>query len=190
MWDERYAAAERVWSEGPNREVEAIVGGWAPGSALDLGAGEGRHALWLAGAGWRVTAVDFSSVGIHRGEEEAERRGLDVQWVVDDVTRWEPLPGTVYDLVLVAYLHLSEDVLTRAAQWLSPGGALVVVGHSLRNLTEGVGGPQDPSILNTVEQLLACAEGLEIDRCEEVTRPTDAGEAIDVVLVARRPAGS
>lgn len=187
MWDERYAAGERVWSEGPNREVEAIVGPWPPGSALDLGAGEGRHALWLADAGWRVTAVDFSSVGIGRGQEEAGHRGLDVEWVVDDATVWEPPEGTRYDLVLVAYLHLPEDVLTRAARWLSPGGALVVVGHSLRNLSEGVGGPQDPAILNTVEQLLACAQGLEIERCEEVTRRTDAGDAIDVVLVAKRP---
>jgi SAM-dependent methyltransferase len=188
-WDERYAAAERVWSAGPNREVEAVVGGWPPGRALDLGAGEGRHALWLAERGWQVTAVDFSAVGIDRGRQEAARRSQDVEWVVADVTKWQPAPGTLFDLVLVAYLHIPQDVFSRVGQWLAPGGALVVVGHSLRNLTEGVGGPQDPSILHTTDQLRAAADGLEIQRCEEVLRPTDAGDAIDVVLVARRPAG-
>ena len=188
-WDERYAAAERVWSAGPNREVEAVAAGWPPGRALDLGAGEGRHALWLAERGWRVTAVDFSAVGIDRGRQEAARRSVDVEWVVADVTEWEPAPGTLFDLVLVAYLHIPQDVFSRLGQWLAPGGALVVVGHSLRNLTEGVGGPQDPSILHTTDQLRAASDGLEVQRCEEVLRPTDAGDAIDVVLVARRPAG-
>lgn len=189
MWDERYAAAERVWSAGPNREVERIVAGWVPGRALDLGAGEGRHALWLAEKGWQVTAVDFSAVGIDRGRREAESRGLAVDWVVDDVTTWRPPEGTSFDLALVAYLHVPEDVFSRLGRWLAPGGALVVVGHALRNLTEGVGGPQDPALLHTTEQLRAAARDLDIERCEEVLRSTDAGDAIDVVLVARRPAG-
>ena len=66
---------------------------------------------------------------------------------------------------------------------------LVVVGHALRNLTDGVGGPQDPAILNTPEGLEATAHagGLTLERCEEVERDTEAGTAIDAVLVARRP---
>lgn len=188
LWDQRYAAAERVWSEGPNREVEAVVGAWPPGRALDLGAGEGRHAIWLARLGWQVTAVDFSSVGIERGRAAAQLRGASVEWVVADVTTWTPPERARYDLVLVAYLHLPVDVLDRAVGWVAPGGALVVVGHALRNLTDGAGGPQDPALLNTPEQLRAAADGLVVARCEEVVRSTDAGDAIDVVLVARRPA--
>lgn len=189
MWDERYAASDRVWSHGPNAEVERVVGSWPPGHALDLGAGEGRHAVWLATLGWRVTAVDFSAVGLAKGEAEAARRHLPVDWVVADARSWHPAPGIRYDLVLVAYLHLPEDVLSRTRDWLAPGGALVVVGHALRNLTEGVGGPSDPSLLHTMEQLGSAAVGLRIERCEEIVRTTDSGDAIDVVLVARRPAG-
>lgn len=198
MWDERYAASHQVWSANPNAEVEAIVGGWKPdragqdrrgGRALDLGAGEGRHAVWLASLGWRVTAVDFSAVGLGKGEAEASRRGQRVDWVVADVRSWQPPEGQLFDLVLVAYLHLPEDVLSRASRWLAPGGALVIVGHALRNLTEGVGGPSDASLLHTVEDLRAASAGLEVERCEEVVRPTEDGDAIDAVLVARRPAG-
>jgi SAM-dependent methyltransferase len=196
MWDERYAASDRVWSASPNAEVERIVGDWTPvrtspggGRALDLGAGEGRHAVWLASLGWRVTAVDFSAVGLGKGEAEASRRGLRVDWVVADARSWQPAEGTTFDLVLVAYLHLPENVLSRATRWLAPGGALVVVGHALRNLTEGVGGPSDASLLHTLEDLRVASAGLEVERCEEIVRPTEAGDAIDAVLVARRPAG-
>jgi hypothetical protein len=77
--------------------------------------------------------------------------------------------------------------VSRTTSWLAPGGALVVVGHGLRNLTEGVGGPQDPELLHTPEGLREAAAGLDIERCEEFIRPTDEGDAIDVVLVARRP---
>jgi len=188
MWDERYAASDRVWSDGPNAEVERIVSPWPPGRALDLGAGEGRHAIWLASLGWRVTAVDFSAVGLGKGEAEATRRGLAVDWAVADARSWQPSPGVLYDLVLVAYLHLPEDVLGRCRRWLAPGGALVVVGHALRNLTEGVGGPQDPALLHTLDQLRAASEDLQVERCEELVRHTEGGDAIDAVLVARRPA--
>lgn len=188
-WDERYASSDQVWSTGPNAEVERILGNLAPGAAVDLGAGEGRHAIWLASLGWRVTAVDFSSVGVGKGHAEAERRGLAIDWVVADVRSWRPRPGATYDLVLAAYLHLPEEVLSNTTRWLAPGGALVVVGHALRNLTEGVGGPSDPTLLHTPTALRAAAGDLTVERCEELLRPTDDGDAIDVVLVARRPAG-
>ncbi len=196
MWDERYAGTEHLWSTEPNVFVADILRSWPAGRALDLGAGEGRNSIWLARRGWGVTAVDFSAVGTARGRaaltamtDAGEPVDGTVDWVVADATAWEPPAGTAYDLVLLVYLHLPEDVLARASRWLAPGGALVVVGHALRNLTEGVGGPQDPAILNTPEGLEAAAHagGLTVERCEEVERDTEAGTAIDAVLVARRP---
>jgi hypothetical protein len=123
-------------------------------------------------------------VGIARGRDAVP--DLDVEWVVDDVRTWQPPAGTTFDLVLVAYLHLTDDVFGRVAGWLAPGGTLVVVGHALRNLTEGVGGPQDHRLLHTEEQLAAAAEGLSVERLQEVLRPTPDGDAIDLLLVAHR----
>ena len=71
-WDERYAATDLVWSAGPNQFVEAACADLPPGRAVDLAAGEGRNAIWLARRGWQVTAVDFSQVGLDKG---AHRRG-------------------------------------------------------------------------------------------------------------------
>ena len=113
--------------------------------------------MWLASLGWRVTAVDFSSVGLAKGEKEASRRGLRLDWVVADATTWQP-DGT-YDLAVLAYLQLPADerrAAVRAAYAaLAPGGTFLLVAHDSANLTEGVGGPQDGTVLMTAEDVLS-----------------------------------
>jgi SAM-dependent methyltransferase len=187
-WDERYAERQQ-WSSEPNALIAELLTGLPPGEAVDLAAGEGRHALWLAGLGWRVTAVDFSAVGLARGAAQpgAER----VSWVTADVTTWTAPPAS-QDLVVVAYLHLPQDdtiaVLARAVGWLRTGGRLLVLGHDLANIDSGVGGPQEPAILHSVERLAPVAELLRVDRLEQVRRETPAGTALDTLLWGRRPA--
>ena len=187
-WDERYAE-DRQWSAEPNRLVAELVGGLPPGEAVDLAAGEGRHALWLTGLGWRVTAVDFSDAGLARGRAQP---GADaVTWVRADVLEWSAAPAGL-DLVLVAYLHLPERemrrVLDRVVGWLRPGGRLLVLGHDVHNIGCGVGGPQDPTILHSVDRLAPVAARLDVDRLEQVARETPAGTALDTLLWGRRPA--
>lgn len=186
-WDARYGHTDRLWSAEPNATVAEVVAPLPPGRALDVGTGEGRHAVWLAKKGWRVTAVDFSGVGLDRGRGGAVDAGVDVDWQLADIRGWTP--SGAYDLVLISYLHLVEDVLARAGTWLQPGGRLVLVGHALRNLSEGVGGPSDPRLLHSEEGLRAAVAGLTVERLGELLRPTEGGVAIDICLVARRPAG-
>ena len=186
-WDERYTA-DRQWSAEPNRLIAGLLGDLPPGDAVDLAAGEGRHALWLAGLGWRVTAVDFSGAGLARGQAQP---GADaVTWVQADVLGWSAPPESL-DLVLVAYLHVPEDdtraLLARAVGWLRPGGRLLVLGHDVENITAGVGGPQEPAILHSVDRLRPVADLLEVDRLEQVPRETPAGTALDTLLWGRRP---
>ena len=185
-WDERYAASDLVWSAEPNTFVVSLTGDLPVGTAIDLGAGEGRNALWLAEQGWQVTAVDFSSVAVERGR--ARPGGDLVDWQVADVTTYEPADR--FDLVLVCYLHLPRHVMRRvlqhAASWVGPGGHLVVVAHAARNLVEGVGGPQARDRLPVEELLAEAAADLVVERLEEVDRDTPDGTAIDIVLRARR----
>jgi SAM-dependent methyltransferase len=186
-WDERYAASQQ-WSSGPNALVAELVEGLPPGDAVDLAAGEGRHALWLAGLGWRVTAVDFSAVGLDRGRQQPGAEA--VTWVADAALGWSAAEGSL-DLVLVAYLHLPENdtvgLLSRAVGWLRPGGRLLVLGHDVANIAEGVGGPHEPAILHSTERLAAVAALLDVDRLEQVRRETPAGTALDTLLWGRRP---
>ncbi len=190
-WDERYRETKWVWSLTPNVFVAEGLAGLAPGRALDLACGEGRNALWLAGRGWRVTAVDFSTAALDKGRERAAEDGLELEWVAADVTGYAPEPGG-YDLVLIAYLHLVPrdlaTVLRRAADALAPGGTLFVVGHDVTNIADGFGGPQDPDVLYTPEALTAPLGSLRVERAERVTRAVDGAPrpAIDTLAVAIR----
>ena len=66
-WDERYAATDLVWSAEPNRFVAELISSLTPGTAIDIAAGEGRNAIWLAQQGWTVTATDISMERPMRG---------------------------------------------------------------------------------------------------------------------------
>ena len=162
-WDERYAASELVWSREPNRFVAEECADLAPGTAVDLAAGEGRNAIWLASRGWRAWAVDFSQVALDKGRELAG--DLDIAWVCAEATTWRP-PQPV-DLVVVAYLQLPaaerRSAVRGAAEMLRPGGTLLLVAHDSTNLTEGTGGPQDPAVLMTAEDVLGDLAGIEVD---------------------------
>ena len=176
-WDERYAATELVWSVTPNEFVAAELAALPPGRAVDLAAGEGRNAIWLAGLGWEVTAVDFSRVALDKGRRLAG--DADVTWVCADATTWQA--DAAYDLAVLAYLQLPAEerraAVRRAFAALRPGGTFLLVAHDTTNLTEGTGGPQDASVLMTAQDVLAdlAGEAVEVVRAERVPRTVDEG---------------
>ena len=193
-WDERYAAAELVWSAGPNQFVEEIGRGLAPGRMLDLAAGEGRNAVWFAENGWEATAVDYSGVALAKASETAARRGVEIATVVADLVEYEP-EAAAYDLVLIAYLHIAPDertlVLRRAAAAVAPGGRLLVIGHDATNVEHGYGGPTDPSVLTSPGEIVAeLGEDFVISRSEIVDREVETDDGIrvakDTLVLARR----
>lgn len=206
-WNERYRASELVWSAGPNQFVEAELAGLPPGRALDLAAGEGRNAIWLARQGWQVTAVDFAQAGLDKGRTIATQEdGLDVAWVCADATTWQRAEDQpAYDLCLVAYLQLAaaerREAVRRGFRSLGVGGTFLLVAHDSSNLTEGTGGPTDPAVLMTAEDVLADLGGetFEVMRAGRVPRqvggpehvhdPVEATTAWDcLVRVVRRAA--
>lgn len=193
-WDRRYADGEFLWTVEPNRFVVQELRDVTPGHALDLACGEGRNAVWLAQQGWRVTAVDFSPVALAKARRLADARGVSVDWVAADLLDWEPQEGG-YQLALVAYLQIEPvdraTVLRKACAALASGGEILVVGHDLSNLSDGVGGPQDPSLLYTSAAIAAELPGLTIVRAERVRRPVEIDghirDAIDTLVRASRP---
>jgi SAM-dependent methyltransferase len=196
-WDARYSASELVWGAEPNRFLaEALADSVPCGRALDLACGEGRNAIWLAGRGWEVSAVDFSEVAIERARRLAAERGVEVDWAQGDVTCFEAPPGA-FALAVVSYLQLPQEgrlrVFALAASALSPGSELFAVGHARRNLDEGVGGPKDPAVLWDPLEIRAELESLElsVERSDHVRRPVETEDgirsAVDVLARARRP---
>ena len=202
-WNARYDTSELIWKGEPNQFLPLEVADLAPGTALDLACGEGRNAVWLAKQGWIATGVDFSDVGVEKGRALAAENGVEATWVVADVTTWEP-PANGYDLVAVFYLQLAAEErrasMITAVRALGVGGPLVLVGHDLLNLTEGYGGPQNPSFLLTAEDIIDDLTAAEVlldvelvtEKSGRVERSvsTDDGEraAIDTLVRVRRVA--
>lgn len=133
FWDEHYS---RRAAESPaakvNPRLAEIAGPLRPGTALDLGCGAGGDALWLAGQGWRVTAVDISASAVHSLQEQASRAGVPVTALCVDLA--EDFPAGTFDLVSAHYLHTPftldrAHVLRTAAKSVNPDGRLAIVDH-------------------------------------------------------------
>lgn len=180
-----------MWG-GPNAILESLLAEIAPGRAVDLACGDGRHTEWLATRGWHAHGVDFSAEAI----AQARRRGGaavdaalstdngEATYEVADVRSWQP--AAPVDLVLIAYLHLPAGeraaLLGRAFGWLAPHGRLVMLVHAHENLAYGVGGPQEPAILPRIEELSAELSRGRVHRLQHVGRSVDGREAIDVLV--------
>lgn len=189
-WNERYAGKELLWTGRANRFLVEVAEPLSVGRALDLGAGEGRNAIWLAERGWRVTAVDFSDVGLAKGRELAATRGVDAEWVHADVLDYEP-QEQAFDLVALLYLQLRfadlAPVLRRAAAAVAPRGTFLLVAHDPSNILHGHGGPQNAAVLYNAEQVAAELGDLAVEEAGTRKRPvqTDAGEKIAIDCLVR-----
>jgi SAM-dependent methyltransferase len=191
LWDERHASRDPIESGDADPTLGDVVAAMTPGTALDLGAGDGRNAVWLAQHSWRVTAVDFSTVALDRGRALATSAGVVVDWRHADLNAWTP-PTGAFDLVALFFIHLPPEerrpVYARAAAAVAHGGTLLVVGHDRSNLTDGIGGPQDPVVLFTPDEIVRdLPAGFTVERAEVVRRPWSSDPApLDSVVCAMR----
>jgi SAM-dependent methyltransferase len=135
FWEDHYRRRGRVWSGRPNPILVDLVGSLSPGTALDLGCGEGGDAIWLSRQGWRVTAVDVSATALDRAAEDAATAGVAgrIDFQRHDLALTFP-PGA-FDLVSAQYLHSPVEfprvrVLQAAAGAVAPGGLLLIVDHA------------------------------------------------------------
>lgn len=189
-WNVRHGEAGLLFGAEPNRFLVAEVAELRPGRALDLACGSGRNAVWLARQGWSVVGVDYADVALGQARVLAAKRGVEVDWIEADVREWEP-PARSFDLVVVLYLQLPAEerapIMRRAADALTEGGTMLVVGHHSENLASGSGGPRDPRVLFTPDDVAAELDDLRIEKAEAVLRPVEGErDAIDALVRARR----
>jgi 2-polyprenyl-3-methyl-5-hydroxy-6-metoxy-1,4-benzoquinol methylase len=196
-WDERYGTEEQIWSGNPNAQLVAEVSRLTPGTALDVGCGEGGDVIWLAGRGWTVTGADFSANGLARAARHAEQAG------VGDRTRWWQVDarsfdadGRRFDLVTTHFLHPPDggmlDVTRRLSGAVAPGGHLLVVGHAPSHRFTHMGEGARRAMFLAADLLPALSEDFEPvvveQRPRTVTRDGQTVEIDDSALLARRRA--
>jgi SAM-dependent methyltransferase len=196
-WEQRYAGPGSVWSGNPNPQLVAEVPALEPGTALDVGCGEGADVIWLAQQGWTVTGADFSEAGLARAAANAEAAGVSEQvgwWPVD--ARAFDAGGRVWDLVTTHFLHPPDGgmvaVTARLATAVAPGGHLLVVGHGPSATHDHQDDKRRRALFRAADLLPALPAGFEAvvveQRPRTVTRGGDTFEIEDSTLLARRSA--
>ncbi|MFE9959984.1 SAM-dependent methyltransferase [Micromonospora sp. NPDC005299] len=194
-WDERYSGPEKVWSGNPNAQLVAEVAGLTPGTALDVGCGEGGDVIWLARQGWTVTGADFSANGLARAARHAEQAGVADRtdwWQVD--ARTFAADGRSYDLVTSHFLHPPDggmvEVTRRLAEAVAPGGHLLVVGHAPSEVFTHLAASQHRAMFLAEELLPGLPDDFEALVVEQRPRTaTRDGVTVDIddsTLLARR----
>jgi len=168
-WDDRYGSGEYQPRPAPGPFLEAWIDRFPAGRALDVACGAGRHALRLAEAGYQVDAIDVSAVAIEMGREEAERRRLEVNWVVADLDDF-PLAADTYDVIIVIR-YVNPRLWPRLLDALAPDGWLLVE-HHLRT-TADVDGPGSPEFRLDPQELIEAFGSLRILFYEEALVPSD-----------------
>ncbi len=193
-WDVRYSAAEQVWSGNPNGVLVAEISDVTPGTAVDVGCGEGADAIWLAHREWDVTAFDVSAVALARAAEHVEKAGIRVQLLHGGLL---DLPAAQFDLVNVQYpalLHEQGRSLAGLLALVAPGGTLLSVHHDQSDpdhARQAGFDPADyvmPADVHAALARMPDAWQVQVygDRPRNVATGAGAGPSVDVVLRARR----
>lgn len=195
-WDDRYSEGQGSrWSGRPNGRLVAEVSEISPGSALDVGCGEGADAIWLAKTGWSVTGVEISDVALSRARKAAELASVAVRWIHGDVLQIS-LDEAPFDLVSMQYPALPKagghDAILGLLETVSPGGLLLVVYHDLSDehsehmKTKGID-PADYIQADDIVELLDDNFTIELNAVlSRIDPPPDSLDIADVVLRARR----
>lgn len=177
----------------PNAYLVAEAAKLPPGRALDAGCGHGAETLWLAGQGWKVTAVDFSAAALAQGRSMADAAGLElaqrIDWLERDLGTWSP-ESEQYDLVFALYVHVAGSVgafVQRLASAVAPGGTLLLVGHRPIDPQTGAATQAAGQVQVSVEDVTSVLDpgGWSVLLAEERVREV-AGSGVDAVIVSRR----
>ena len=196
-WEQRYAGDQQHWSGAPNAQLVAVLTGLAPGTALDVGCGEGGDVVWLAQQGWRVTGADFSENGLARAARGVAEAGLTdrVDWWQVDARAFDA-GGRTWDLVTTHFLHPPDAgmvaVVRRLAAAVAPGGHLLVVGHAPSAFFEHMNAAQRQAMWLAEDLLPGLPADVEVliaeQRPRTMTRDGHVHDVEDATLFARRRA--
>ncbi|MCA9274154.1 MAG: class I SAM-dependent methyltransferase [Phycisphaerales bacterium] len=195
FWNERYASNELVYGEAPN-EFVALNANLIPnsGTALDIAAGEGRNALYLASFGLDVLAIDQSTVGLQKAERLAKERGLTLRTQAVDLNDFSAEPES-FDVITSTFAHVPQairaKVHTGVRSWLKPGGVFLLEAYAPDQIHRDTGGPKDPALLAPLGTILQELDGLEIVHRASIVRDViegnfHSGQASVVQVVAKK----
>lgn len=198
MWDERYQRNDFVFGTEPNDFLRDNIGRLRPGAVCCIGDGEGRNGVFLAKAGFEVTSVDLSAVGLAKAVKLAETNGVALRTIVADLGQWVGTPAAVgpWNDVVSIFCHMPSAVRAvvypRLIAAMAPGAVFLLEAYTPDQISRGTGGPGDPDLLLTPRQVRVELAGLVFEHLEELERDVvegdlHSGRAAVVQCIARKP---
>ena len=179
MWDDRYSEAGFAYGTEPNTFLVSVIDQIPRGKVLCLCEGEGRNAVFLAQNGCEVTAVDASSVGMHKAQQLATERGVKLQTIVSDLAHFTIEPAQ-WDAIVSIFCHvppeLRAQVHTQCVAGLKPDGVLVLEAYTPRQLEYKTGGPAVADMTMNLRALKDELHGLIFVHAVEIDRNVIEGK--------------
>jgi SAM-dependent methyltransferase len=178
-WDQRYGKAGYVYGTEPNDFLRAQASALPElGRVLCLGEGEGRNAVFLAGLGHDVVALDASAVGLAKASRLAAERGVRVATVHADLADYE-LGDRAWDSIVSIWCHLALPLRARVyrdvARALRPGGVFLLEAYTPDQIRLGTGGPRTLDLLPSLAQLRPELAALDLEVAVELERDVHEG---------------
>lgn len=169
FWDSNYAIADYKYGTEPNAFLAGNAHLFKNGATILVpGDGEGRNSVWLARQGHHVIAQDGSQVGIEKAKVLAAQNNVQVEFILADLSIWEPVPASV-DAVVLTYVHLPPEIRRtvhrRLANALKPDGILLIEAFHTLQLNYMSGGPKSEEMLYTRNMLRKDFEDLIVEEC-------------------------
>jgi SAM-dependent methyltransferase len=185
FWDGVFRDGRVQFNKEASKLLQYAIHDRKPGTAVDLGMGEGRNAVFLATQGWQVTGVDFSEIAVKQARARAEAAHVSLSAITEDLDRFDT-GGEKWDLIALIYMHgwFHETRLNlpqRLSEALRPGGLLVIEGYA--------GGQGDFQ----TNELLRVFSNLKIVHYEDIRDEADwaPGRKSRLVrFIAEKPAGN
>ena len=194
MWDKRYSGEAFAYGTEPNDFIREQAGRLPVGDTLSLGEGEGRNAVFLAGLGHRVSALDASEVGLAKAQAFAQKNGVEIETIHADLANYD-LEVNRWDVIVSVFCHLPPELRRKVhgqiAGALRPGGCLILEAYTPLQLEYKTGGPPNAAMMMDLDSLRDELGELEFEFAQEVVREIHEGALHDgrgatVQLIARK----
>lgn len=194
MWDKRYSGADFAYGTEPNDFIRERAGQLPVGDTLSLGEGEGRNAVFLAGLGHKVSALDASKVGLAKAQAFAAQHAVDIETIHTDLATYT-LEENRWDVIVSIFCHLPEglrkSVHGQIAKALRPGGCLILEAYTPHQLEYKTGGPPNVAMMMDIDGLRDELAGLDFEFAQESVREIREGafhngRGATVQLIARK----
>jgi len=177
-WDERFSNEDYVYGTEPNEFFKDQLGKLNPGRVLMLGEGEGRNAVYAAKMGWQVDAVDFSYQARLKALKLAEKENVKINYFVSNLNDYKP-ENNLYDAIGIIFIHLNkpevEKIFVSVQKALKKGGVIICEVFSKNQIGKSSGGPKDPDLLYSVDEIANIFKGLDTISLAESTIILDEG---------------